>query len=243
MNQRPEWVKFMRKQYPPGTRIRLTEMKDPYAPVPPGTEGTVDHIDDACQLHMKWDNGRTLALIPGVDSFSIIPQPLQTLKLYMPLTVDCYERNKWGDMENEPTYIDSQDAVYYEDSIYAAIVRERMPEEKERGLMHWYHGEDSVNEKVRSAVFSVENVRSRLWGTVECEVKGELTPEEMKIFKDYISGQASDGWGEGFEQRPIKTADGEIYVHLCSGEKNWSIMTENEFQSAQNQQMGGMTLG
>lgn len=70
MNQHPKWVEFMREQFPPGTRIRLTEMQDPYAPVSPGTEGTVEHIDDACQLHMNWDNGRTLALIPGEDRFS-----------------------------------------------------------------------------------------------------------------------------------------------------------------------------
>lgn len=46
----------MRKKYPPGTRIQLIEMNDPYAPVPPGTDGTLDFIDDACQMHMKWDN-------------------------------------------------------------------------------------------------------------------------------------------------------------------------------------------
>ncbi len=83
MKQHPEWVKFMKEQFPPGTRIRLNEMQDPYAPVPPGTEGTLDVIDDQCQFHMTWDNGRTLALIPGVDRFSVIPKPLQTLKLYM----------------------------------------------------------------------------------------------------------------------------------------------------------------
>ena len=102
MKQNPEWVKFMREQYPPGTRLRLIEMNDPYAPVPPGTEGSIAHIDDQCQIHMKWDNGRTLAVIPGVDRFSIIPQPIQVLKLYMPLTVKAYERNQWGDLEDEP---------------------------------------------------------------------------------------------------------------------------------------------
>lgn len=67
MKKHPEWLKFMKEQYPLGTRIRLIEMNDPYSPVPPGTEGTVNFIDDQCQLHTDWDNGRTLALIPGED--------------------------------------------------------------------------------------------------------------------------------------------------------------------------------
>ena len=32
MRQNPEWGKFMKEQYTPGTRVRLTEMRDPYAP-------------------------------------------------------------------------------------------------------------------------------------------------------------------------------------------------------------------
>lgn len=58
----------IRLQYPPDTRIELELMVDAYA-VPPGTRGTVDHVDDMGSVHIKWDNGRTLAAIPGVDSF------------------------------------------------------------------------------------------------------------------------------------------------------------------------------
>ena len=35
-------VKFIQEQYPPGTRIRLNSMIDPYSPVPAGVEGVVD---------------------------------------------------------------------------------------------------------------------------------------------------------------------------------------------------------
>jgi hypothetical protein len=238
MKQHPKWVEFMREQFPPGTCIRLLEMKDPYAPVPPGTEGTVDFIDDACQLHMVWDNGRTLALIPGEDRFSVIPQPLQTLKLYMPLTVTTYERNRWGDLEDEPVELDSRSVLEYTDNILAALLKERMPDETERGLMKYYHEDDGVNKKVQSYVFTVERVQDKLMGVAECRVQGELTAEELERLKDYVSGQASDGFGEGFEQRPIKTAEDEIYVHLWSSDKRWSIMTRDELE--QGPQMGGM---
>ena len=31
-------VNFIKEQYPPGTRIRLNSMEDPYHPILPGTE-------------------------------------------------------------------------------------------------------------------------------------------------------------------------------------------------------------
>ena len=75
MNRWPtrEQVQRIRDRYPPGTRLRLNHMDDPQA-VPDGTEGTVQAVDDAGQLLMKWDNGRSLSLVPGEDSFSVIPQ-------------------------------------------------------------------------------------------------------------------------------------------------------------------------
>ena len=75
-------VNFIKEQYPPGTRIRLNSMEDPYAPVAPGTEGEVDFVDDIGTIHMKWDNGRALGIVPGEDSFSVLPPKLTPLKLY-----------------------------------------------------------------------------------------------------------------------------------------------------------------
>lgn len=63
------YAEQMQKQYPEGTRLVLNSMNDPYAPVPPGTRGTVDFVDDAGQIHMKWDNGRKLAIVPSEDDF------------------------------------------------------------------------------------------------------------------------------------------------------------------------------
>ena len=56
-----------KQSYPPGTRVMLLSMNDPYSPVESGMRGTVQSVDDIGQLLMKWDNGRALALIPGED--------------------------------------------------------------------------------------------------------------------------------------------------------------------------------
>ena len=44
--------------YPPGTRLQLNYMNDPYAPVESGPRGTVKHVDDAGQIHMQWAGER-----------------------------------------------------------------------------------------------------------------------------------------------------------------------------------------
>ena len=68
---------LLRLMYPSGTQIKLIKMNDPPEtnPIPPGSVGTIDHVDDGCQLQMRWDNGRSLALIPGVDEYVVLSYP------------------------------------------------------------------------------------------------------------------------------------------------------------------------
>lgn len=65
----------LREKYPSETKIKLTKTMDDIQPIEAGSIGEVDYIDDAGSIHMKWENGRSLALIEGVDSFEIISKP------------------------------------------------------------------------------------------------------------------------------------------------------------------------
>ena len=75
-----EWEKAKRmatvykEMYPKGTRIELVEMGDDPRPIPSGTKGTVRVVDDMGTVHCDFDNGRSLGLIPGEDSFRKIEE-------------------------------------------------------------------------------------------------------------------------------------------------------------------------
>ena len=59
----------LREMYPPGTRLECICMSDPFAPVPNGTRGSVAFVDDMATIHVQWDNGSSLGLVRGEDSF------------------------------------------------------------------------------------------------------------------------------------------------------------------------------
>ena len=65
-------AKELREKYPPGTRLELIHMEDEFAPVEDGTRGTVHFVDDVGQIHMLWDNKRTLPINVETDKFRML---------------------------------------------------------------------------------------------------------------------------------------------------------------------------
>lgn len=55
-----------------GKRVRLIECTDPHTRLQPGIKGTVALVDDAGTLHVTWDSGASLGLIPGEDRWEVI---------------------------------------------------------------------------------------------------------------------------------------------------------------------------
>ena len=66
------YLEQLRRQYPKGTKLQLLSMRNEKYPILPGTIGEVTHIDDLGSIHMKWQNGSSLAIIPEVDSFKVL---------------------------------------------------------------------------------------------------------------------------------------------------------------------------
>ena len=115
----------------------------------------------------------------------------------------------------------------------------------ENDMAAYYNEDDGVSEKLTSAVWSVELRGDRLFGRIDCSLKEALTAEETEALRDWLTGQCSDGLGEGFEQHPIDTMDGELFVSFWNSGDDYAMMTENEFDEyLQNTetQTGGMQI-
>ena len=57
-----------------GDRVELVSTSDPYTRLQPGARGTVVLVDDVGTVHVKWDEGSSLGLVPGEDSWRILPE-------------------------------------------------------------------------------------------------------------------------------------------------------------------------
>ncbi|MFA9381558.1 MAG: hypothetical protein ACERKO_10920 [Acetanaerobacterium sp.] len=166
---------------------------------------------------------------------------LHTLRLFSPLFPKAYQRNEYGDYDNEPEGITSSEVCNYEDEILAAIRRERLPDEGKHGLAIYLDNELLKN-KVYSMNPTVERWDGKLWGVLEVQTYGELTDPELDALKSEWCGQESDGWGEGFEQRPIKTPEGELYISFWDSGNDFFIKTEEKLKNQQSQGFG-MQMG
>ena len=131
----------------------------------------------------------------------------------------------------------------YEEQIKEKIEQEHLDSEGSRGLAV-YLDHCFLERKVASMMPAVEVWQGELWGVLEVKSHGSLSEKELEAAKDYWSGQESDGWGEGFEQRPIQIEEGELYVSFWNSSDSFFITTEEQLKGTRmpelSMRMGGM---
>jgi len=55
-----------------GRRIRVDYCSDPHTRLDSGEEGTIDFVDDLGTIHVTWDGGSKLGLVPGEDRWTVL---------------------------------------------------------------------------------------------------------------------------------------------------------------------------
>ncbi len=129
-------------------------------------------------------------------------KPTQELTLYCPLRiVREYDESDYEfdeEVLDEQEEIPSRYAVDCAREINAFIRDYSEPEEEHRGLMVYFDGNPTLNEKIFSAIPSVREINGELMGVFECRITEELTGNELEDLRSHLIGQCSDGFFEGW---------------------------------------------
>ena len=137
-----------------------------------------------------------------------------TFKLYSPLTAEFLPDDNRFWQEDELVELSG-----YELSDYAVAISEQI--EREGNHLEKYLDDETdpyLAAHVKSIRISVEEHGGELCGCATVVVDEDLTERGWNDLQEYLSGQYSDGWGEGFEQRDIRVEDGNLNVHFWQEE-------------------------
>ena len=138
-----------------------------------------------------------------------------TFKLYSPLTAELLPVDSEFCQEDELVELHGQEL-----SAYAAAISEQIEREGDH-LEQYLDGENEpyLADHVKSIRLSVEEHGGELCGCATVVVDADLTERGWNDLQEYLSGQYSDGWGEGFEQRDIAVENGCLNVHFWQPER------------------------
>ena len=155
------------------------------------------------------------------------------ISFFCPLTGNLSDHD--GDYYETDAYMINSNA----DAIEEAIAKEQATEIN----MAEYVGDHAgIKDKLVFAEWGVEEHRGTLYGKIDCYLTESLTPDETERLRDAISGQNSDGLGEGFEQREIPIDEGDLYVSYWHSGDDYFLHTEDEFDEYLSQ-LPGMRFG
>ena len=164
-----------------------------------------------------------------------------TTKFFAPVKMSFFCPLAGSINDHEGDYYEADGAILTEniDKIEDAI---RSEQARELKMGEYISDHADIKGKVLFAEWGVEEHRGALYGKIDCYLSEELSPEETERLKDAITGQNSDGLGEGFEQREIHIDEGDLYVSYWQSGDEYFLHTEDEFDEYLSQ-MGGMRFG
>ncbi len=152
---------------------------------------------------------------------------------YFPLTGTMY------DAEDDDNYdVDNRTLVANEDEISAAI--EQYITSEDYNMAYYY--DEIGKEKLLFADWGLAYIGGTLHGKVDVGLTEAMTNQEKSELKEWISGQNSDGAGEGFEQKDIETDDGTLNVSFWHSGDGYFIYDQAEMDEYINQQ-SNMQMG
>lgn len=213
-----------------------------------GNESLAD-VNQAVWAVLKADEAIKTELEQNIinDQYDSVPELLKDIE-EMTVSAGKYSESFYFPLkgmldedEYEDYYeIDNMFLLEYKDDIQEAVECYQSIDD----MVQFFKRSDSVKKKLASIVWSVDELDGKLYGHVNVRLKESLTEGETEILKEWITGQNSDGLGEGFEQRAVEIEEGDLYVSFWHSGDDYFVYSQEEMDAYIHEQremrMGGM---
>ena len=155
------------------------------------------------------------------------------LSFYCPLKGQVNECD--GGMEDT----DNSTLLENQEKIEALLEEEQQPEDGD--MAEYLVGDNpELYAKLYFAEFGVEERGGQLYGRIDCWFNQRPNEDEIDYLREEIIGQAADGFGEHFEQQPIRIDEGDLYVSFWDCGDDYFMYTDDEMEA---HLQGSMTMG
>lgn len=156
--------------------------------------------------------------------------------IYKKEDCDC----RYGDLDyDSDCELDGRFANDYADEIKAMF--DAYTASDDTDMAEYFDGSNSAVAKIKSLKWDFESFDGVLFGRVRATLTEPLTEDEEAELKEFITGQNSDGLGEGAEQQDIRIPDGIMNVHFWNSGDSYFVRNSDEFSEMPHTH--GMTMG
>lgn len=154
-NPTSEEIKSIKEKYIPGAKIELIKMYDNTHPVPSGTKGIVDFVDDIGTVHVRWETGSGLGLIIGLDEFKILEEDKSKIDYDVKELLGYFDEELESKIKEEESFIPVLNRLFY----------------------------DYIQEHFKTT--KIEKIISNKMLSIQKKLEDSFTQEQKDLFKKY----------------------------------------------------------
>jgi hypothetical protein len=184
-------------------------------------QNCADEIKEELEQKILYEQyGNTSELLQDIKDMTYdVGQCTETF--YFPLTGELVEPD---DYEASPVGNDFLKGHSWDISERIDAEQDDMNED----MKDFFYDDDPAQAKMLTARWGIIEIDDTLYGKVDFRLREPFTAEEKQRAKEWVRGQNSDGFGEGFEQRELKTDDGDLYVSMWNSSDSYFVYDTDE---------------
>ena len=149
---------------------------------------------------------------------------MKTYKFYQPITVHI---NRDGRPVDDIEELELIDGIPYVEQMNEAIQKDLEYTEGKGLVRHLFW---SPKKRTKSVYPSIEVYNQKLYCVITFEAVKTFRKKDISLFSYWVESEMIIDWSYDFEQTPLKTKQGDIYMHFFQNNGPITVMKEEEFE-------------